>query len=126
MVFEILVKFSVYFFSSPRYRLPFLKTDPNKLFFVYLQRGDNLPKILVFTEDGYFLRAWNYTVDTPHGIFAASTLYEQSIWITDVGSGMYSNIYYIILLEIASLHMFLFVLFTIRVAESNCNFFNDS
>uniref|UniRef100_A0A2K5NKI1 NHL repeat containing 3 n=3 Tax=Cercopithecinae TaxID=9528 RepID=A0A2K5NKI1_CERAT len=54
---------------------------------VYIgQRGDNIPKILVFTEDGYFLRAWNYTVDTPHGIFAASTLYEQSIWITDVGS----------------------------------------
>uniref|UniRef100_A0A2I3T8T9 NHL repeat containing 3 n=2 Tax=Pan TaxID=9596 RepID=A0A2I3T8T9_PANTR len=54
---------------------------------VYIgQRGDNIPKILVFTEDGYFLRAWNYTVDTPHGIFAASTLYEQSVWITDVGS----------------------------------------
>ncbi|XP_008059688.1 NHL repeat-containing protein 3 isoform X2 [Carlito syrichta] len=50
------------------------------------QRGDNIPKVLVFTEDGYFLRAWNYTVDTPHGIFAASTLHEQSIWITDVGS----------------------------------------
>uniref|UniRef100_A0A2I3HHE7 NHL repeat containing 3 n=1 Tax=Nomascus leucogenys TaxID=61853 RepID=A0A2I3HHE7_NOMLE len=54
---------------------------------VYIgQRGDNIPKILVFTEDGYLLRAWNYTVDTPHGIFAASTLYEQSVWITDVGS----------------------------------------
>ncbi|XP_017397982.1 NHL repeat-containing protein 3 isoform X2 [Cebus imitator] len=54
---------------------------------VYIaQRGDNIPKILVFTEDGYFLRAWNYTVDTPHGIFAASTQYEQSVWITDVGS----------------------------------------
>ncbi|XP_008591320.1 PREDICTED: NHL repeat-containing protein 3 isoform X2 [Galeopterus variegatus] len=54
---------------------------------VYIvQRGDNIPKVLVFTEDGYFLRAWNYTVDTPHGIFAASTLHEQSVWITDVGS----------------------------------------
>uniref|UniRef100_A0A3Q2GV47 NHL repeat containing 3 n=1 Tax=Equus caballus TaxID=9796 RepID=A0A3Q2GV47_HORSE len=50
------------------------------------QRGDNIPKVLVFTEDGCFLRAWNYTVDTPHGIFAASTLHEQSVWITDVGS----------------------------------------
>ncbi|XP_004399944.1 PREDICTED: NHL repeat-containing protein 3 isoform X2 [Odobenus rosmarus divergens] len=54
---------------------------------VYIaQRGDNIPKVLVFTEDGYFLRSWNYTVDTPHGIFAASTLHEQSVWITDVGS----------------------------------------
>ncbi|OWK00851.1 NHLRC3 [Cervus elaphus hippelaphus] len=50
------------------------------------QRGDNIPKVLVFTEDGYFLRAWNYTVDTPHGIFAASTPQEKSVWITDVGS----------------------------------------
>uniref|UniRef100_A0A8I3WAI2 NHL repeat-containing protein 3 n=1 Tax=Callithrix jacchus TaxID=9483 RepID=A0A8I3WAI2_CALJA len=55
------------------------------------QRGDNIPKILVFTEDGYFLRAWNYTVDSPHGIFAASTQYEQSVWITDVGSGVYGH-----------------------------------
>ncbi|XP_003477327.1 NHL repeat-containing protein 3 isoform X1 [Cavia porcellus] len=55
------------------------------------QRGDNIPKVLVFTEDGYFLRAWNYTVDTPHGMFAASTPYEQSVWITDVGSGSYGH-----------------------------------
>ncbi|KAG3293147.1 NHL repeat-containing protein 3 [Ictidomys tridecemlineatus] len=55
------------------------------------QRGDNIPKVLVFTEDGYFLRAWNYTVDTPHGMFAASTLHEQSVWITDVGSGSYGH-----------------------------------
>ncbi|XP_001915760.2 NHL repeat-containing protein 3 [Equus przewalskii] len=55
------------------------------------QRGDNIPKVLVFTEDGCFLRAWNYTVDTPHGIFAASTLHEQSVWITDVGSGSYGH-----------------------------------
>ncbi|KAF6376552.1 NHL repeat containing 3 [Rhinolophus ferrumequinum] len=50
------------------------------------QRGDNIQKVLVFTEDGYFLRSWNYTVDTPHGMFAASTQHEQSVWITDVGS----------------------------------------
>ncbi|XP_072466532.1 NHL repeat-containing protein 3 isoform X1 [Notamacropus eugenii] len=55
------------------------------------QRGDNIPKVLVFTEDGYFLRAWNDTVDTPHGIFATSTQYEQSVWITDVGSGSYGH-----------------------------------
>ncbi|XP_016064387.1 PREDICTED: NHL repeat-containing protein 3 isoform X3 [Miniopterus natalensis] len=55
---------------------------------VYIaQRGDNIPKVLVFTEDGYFLRAWNSTVDTPHGMFATSSLDEQAIWITDVGSG---------------------------------------
>ncbi|XP_007950641.1 NHL repeat-containing protein 3 [Orycteropus afer afer] len=55
------------------------------------QRGDNISKVLVFTEDGYFLRAWNYTVDTPHGMFAASTSHEQSVWITDVGSGFYGH-----------------------------------
>lgn len=55
------------------------------------QRGDNIQKVLVFTEDGYFLRSWNYTVDTPHGMFAASTLHEQSVWITDVGSGSYGH-----------------------------------
>ncbi|XP_004388132.1 NHL repeat-containing protein 3 isoform X1 [Trichechus manatus latirostris] len=55
------------------------------------QRGDNMPKVLVFTEDGYFLRAWNYTVDTPHGIFAASTPYERSVWITDIGNGSYGH-----------------------------------
>lgn len=62
------------------------------IIFVYLQRGDNIPKVLVFTEDGYFLRAWNSTVDTPHGMFATNSLDEQAIWITDVGSGMYTGI----------------------------------
>ncbi|XP_036106435.1 NHL repeat-containing protein 3 isoform X1 [Molossus molossus] len=55
------------------------------------QRGDNIPKVLVFTEDGYFLRGWNDTVDTPHGMFATSTPQEQSIWITDVGSGSFGH-----------------------------------
>ncbi|XP_004619627.2 NHL repeat-containing protein 3 [Sorex araneus] len=55
------------------------------------QRGDNIQKVLVFTEEGYFLRAWNHTVDMPHGIFAVSTLQEQSVWITDVGSGSYGH-----------------------------------
>ncbi|XP_055452812.1 NHL repeat-containing protein 3 [Psammomys obesus] len=55
------------------------------------QRGENIPKVLVFTEDGYFLRAWNHTVDTPHGMFVSSTPYEQSVWITDVGSGSYGH-----------------------------------
>ncbi|XP_032754317.1 NHL repeat-containing protein 3 isoform X2 [Rattus rattus] len=55
------------------------------------QRGDDIPKVLVFSEDGYFLRAWNYTVDTPHGMFVSGTPYEQSVWITDVGSGPYGH-----------------------------------
>ncbi|XP_004711286.1 NHL repeat-containing protein 3 [Echinops telfairi] len=55
------------------------------------QRGDNIPKILVLSEDGHLLRAWNYTVDTPHGMFAASTPYEQTVWITDVGSGSFGH-----------------------------------
>lgn len=55
------------------------------------QRGDNIPKVLVFSEDGYFLRAWNYTVDTPHGMFVSGTPFEQSVWITDVGSGPYGH-----------------------------------
>lgn len=55
------------------------------------QRGESIPKVLVFTEDGYFLRSWNYTVDTPHGIFVSGTPYEQSVWITDVGSGSYGH-----------------------------------
>lgn len=55
------------------------------------QRGDDVQKVLVFTEDGYFLRAWNHTVDTPHGMFAASTPQEQAVWITDVGSGPFGH-----------------------------------
>ncbi|XP_038617442.1 NHL repeat-containing protein 3 [Tachyglossus aculeatus] len=50
------------------------------------QRGENIPKVLVFSEDGYFLRSWNDTVETPHGIFVADTPYDQSVWITDIGS----------------------------------------
>ncbi|KAF6084588.1 NHL repeat containing 3 [Phyllostomus discolor] len=60
--------------------------SPNGLVYV-AQRGDDVQKVLVFTEDGYFLRAWNHTVDTPHGMFAASTPQEPAVWITDVGSG---------------------------------------
>lgn len=55
------------------------------------QRGDDIQKVLVFTEEGYFLRSWNHTVDAPHGIFAVSTPHEQSVWITDVGSGSYGH-----------------------------------
>ncbi|KAM4859718.1 NHL repeat-containing protein 3 isoform 1-T1 [Thomomys bottae] len=55
------------------------------------QRGDNIPKVLVFTEDGYLLRSWNHTVDTPHGMFASSTPGDQSVWITDVGSGTFGH-----------------------------------
>ncbi|KAM5310796.1 NHL repeat-containing protein 3 isoform 2-T2 [Glossophaga mutica] len=52
------------------------------------QRGDDIQKVLLFTEDGYFLRAWNHTVDLPHGMFASSTPQEQAVWITDVGSDL--------------------------------------
>ncbi|XP_037655938.1 NHL repeat-containing protein 3 isoform X4 [Choloepus didactylus] len=65
--------------------------DPLSGLVYVAQRGDRLPKVLVFTQDGYFLRAWNHTVDTPHGMFAASTLHEQSVWITDVGSGSFGH-----------------------------------
>ncbi|XP_035867039.1 NHL repeat-containing protein 3 isoform X1 [Phyllostomus discolor] len=64
--------------------------SPNGLVYV-AQRGDDVQKVLVFTEDGYFLRAWNHTVDTPHGMFAASTPQEPAVWITDVGSGPFGH-----------------------------------
>ncbi|KAJ6659237.1 hypothetical protein lerEdw1_019283 [Lerista edwardsae] len=51
------------------------------------QRGNNVPKVLVFSEDGYLLQAWNTSVEMPHGIFAANILNTSSIWITDVGMG---------------------------------------
>ncbi|XP_067419144.1 NHL repeat-containing protein 3 [Emydura macquarii macquarii] len=59
---------------------------------VYIaQRGDNVPKILVFSEEGYFLNAWNSTVEMPHGIFAVNAPTSSSIWITDVGNGEYGH-----------------------------------
>ncbi|XP_053564383.1 NHL repeat-containing protein 3 [Bombina bombina] len=66
--------------------------DPlNSLIYV-AQRGDNVSKVLVFTEDGYFKEHWNTkTIEMPHGIFAVNIANEHSIWITDVGQGDYGH-----------------------------------
>ncbi|XP_030648904.1 NHL repeat-containing protein 3-like isoform X1 [Chanos chanos] len=56
------------------------------------QRGDNVPKVLVFSTDGDFLQAWNTTtLEMPHGIFLANASSNPSIWITDVGNGPYGH-----------------------------------
>ncbi|KAI1903340.1 hypothetical protein AGOR_G00026190 [Albula goreensis] len=56
------------------------------------QRGDNVPKVLVFTTDGDFIQAWNTTtLEMPHGIFLANASTNPSIWITDVGNGPYGH-----------------------------------
>ncbi|KAM9319862.1 NHL repeat-containing protein 3 [Gastrophryne carolinensis] len=63
----------------------------NSLVYV-AQRGDNVSKVLVFTEDGYFKESWSTdTLEMPHGIFASITPSKQSIWITDVGQGKYGH-----------------------------------
>lgn len=59
--------------------------------FLPLQRGDNVPKVLVFSVEGYFLYSWNETVEMPHGIFVLNTAKDSSVWITDVGTGMYGG-----------------------------------
>ncbi|MEE6472361.1 hypothetical protein FKM82_009591 [Ascaphus truei] len=66
--------------------------DPlNSLVYV-AQRGDNVSKVLVFTEEGYFKERWDTnTIEMPHGIFSVSTAKEQSIWITDVGQEEYGH-----------------------------------
>ncbi|KAM4048149.1 NHL repeat-containing protein 3 [Anomaloglossus baeobatrachus] len=57
------------------------------------QRGDNVSRVLVFTEDGYFQTAWKTnTLDMPHGIFALIEEEQlKSLWITDVGQGPYGH-----------------------------------
>ncbi|KAG9351715.1 hypothetical protein JZ751_022966 [Albula glossodonta] len=56
------------------------------------QRGDNVPKVLVFTTDGDFIQAWNTTtLEMPHGIFLANASTNPSIWITDVGNGEFKR-----------------------------------
>ncbi|XP_040282023.1 NHL repeat-containing protein 3 [Bufo bufo] len=64
----------------------------NSLVYV-AQRGDNVSKVLVFTEDGYFKTAWKtHTLEMPHGIFAVTDEKNvKSIWITDVGQGPYGH-----------------------------------
>uniref|UniRef100_A0A8D0GCQ4 Uncharacterized protein n=1 Tax=Sphenodon punctatus TaxID=8508 RepID=A0A8D0GCQ4_SPHPU len=58
---------------------------PNGLVYV-AQRGANVPKILVFSEEGDFLQAWNSTIEMPHGMFLVNTRTGNSLWITDVGT----------------------------------------
>ncbi|KAI5099872.1 peptidyl-glycine alpha-amidating monooxygenase isoform X2 [Silurus meridionalis] len=56
------------------------------------QRGENIPKVLVFSTDGEFLHAWNTsTLEMPHGIFLANASSAPSVWITDVGKGPYGH-----------------------------------
>nr|XP_020643641.1 NHL repeat-containing protein 3 [Pogona vitticeps] len=59
----------------------------NGLVYVGQRGDDNVPKVVVFSEAGYFLNAWNTTVEMPHGIFALNTPNASSVWITDVGTG---------------------------------------
>ncbi|XP_028840066.1 NHL repeat-containing protein 3-like isoform X2 [Denticeps clupeoides] len=56
------------------------------------QRGENVPKVLVFSTDGDFLQAWNTsTLEEPHGIFLANATANPTVWITDVGKGAYGH-----------------------------------
>ncbi|XP_048388719.1 NHL repeat-containing protein 3-like [Stegostoma tigrinum] len=56
------------------------------------QRGESVPKVLMFTEQGYFLQKWNTTtIEMPHGIFATNTAALSSVWVTDVGNGKYGH-----------------------------------
>ncbi|XP_029978460.1 NHL repeat-containing protein 3 [Sphaeramia orbicularis] len=57
------------------------------------QRGDNVPKVLVFTTDGDFLMSWNTsTLEMPHGMFLADAASSNpTVWITDVGNGPYGH-----------------------------------
>lgn len=58
------------------------------LYTVFMQRGENIPKVLVFSTDGDFLYAWNTsTLEMPHGIFLANASSFPTVWITDVGNG---------------------------------------
>lgn len=56
------------------------------------QRGETVPKVLVFSTDGEFLLAWNTTtLEMPHGIFLADASSNPTVWITDVGNGPYGH-----------------------------------
>lgn len=57
------------------------------------QRGDGVPKVLVFSTDGDFLMSWNTTtLEMPHGMFLADAASPNpTVWITDVGSGPYGH-----------------------------------
>lgn len=57
------------------------------------QRGDNVPKMLVFSTDGHLLMSWNSsTLEMPHGMFVADAASSTpSVWVTDVGTGPYGH-----------------------------------
>ncbi|XP_043929097.1 NHL repeat-containing protein 3 [Protopterus annectens] len=56
------------------------------------QRGDDVPKVLVFSENGFYLGAWNTTtLEMPHGITLDNNTIPPSLWITDVGNGNYGH-----------------------------------
>ncbi|CAB1336029.1 unnamed protein product [Coregonus sp. 'balchen'] len=56
------------------------------------QRGETVPKVLVFTTDGEFLQAWNTsTLEMPHGIFLADASTNPTVWVTDVGNGTHGH-----------------------------------
>lgn len=58
------------------------------IYTVFMQRGENIPKVLVFSTDGDFIQAWNTsTLEMPHGIFLSNASGVPSVWITDVGNG---------------------------------------
>ncbi|XP_062309213.1 NHL repeat-containing protein 3-like isoform X1 [Osmerus eperlanus] len=56
------------------------------------QRGEAVPRVLVFSTDGELLLAWNTsTLDMPHGIFLADADTNPTVWVTDVGTGPYGH-----------------------------------
>ncbi|CAN0237539.1 NHL repeat-containing protein 3 [Lethenteron reissneri] len=56
------------------------------------QRGDNVPKMLVFSESGSFLGSWNSSaLEMPHGIFFLQSANNSNIWVTDVGTGEWGH-----------------------------------
>lgn len=57
------------------------------------QRGDNVPKMLVFSTDGHLLLSWNSSsLEMPHGMFIADAASSNpTVWVTDVGTGPYGH-----------------------------------
>lgn len=56
------------------------------------QRGEGVPKVLVYNENGFYLGAWNTTtLEMPHGITLDNNTIPPSLWITDVGNGNYGH-----------------------------------
>ncbi|XP_030056273.1 NHL repeat-containing protein 3 isoform X1 [Microcaecilia unicolor] len=92
---ELMYKLDV---SWPKYSEYFtgqafgVAVDPHRSMVYVAQRGENISKVLVFTEDGSFMNAWDTpTIEMPHGIFVVNMGSEPSIWITDVGNGAHGH-----------------------------------